>query len=174
MITEHSWTINSLIGEHLWRKKKKRSKVGSLLTSLSPLKKKRQLQQHYQTERDDDVNETAHTSSWLVSSKQNLTEAQTTSVVNNNPTKSQQYFFSQLKPFNSGVENEGDEEEDDDEFFLAISSTGLRTGSCPEFFWYPTLPYVNSGVEFNSNQVVPISRFVCFKVLIKQFICIYR
>ncbi|CAF0713814.1 unnamed protein product, partial [Brachionus calyciflorus] len=28
--------------------------------------------------------------------------------------------------------------DEEDEFFLAISSSSLQTGSCPEFYWYPT------------------------------------
>ena len=44
------------------------------------------------------------------------------------------------------IENEDNDDEnendDDDEFFLAISSTRkLQTGSCPEFYWYPTIPF---------------------------------
>ena len=43
---------------------------------------------------------------------------------------------------------------EDDEFFLAISSTKLETGSCPEFYWYPIIPYnviTNSGYDFESR-----------------------
>lgn len=37
--------------------------------------------------------------------------------------------------------NEEADGEEDDEFFLAISSSRkLQTGSCPEFYWYPTIP----------------------------------
>jgi hypothetical protein len=47
---------------------------------------------------------------------------------------------------------------EDDEFFLAISSTRLETGSCPDFYWYPTA-LTNSGVEFEKPKTyTPISK----------------
>jgi hypothetical protein len=141
--------------DHLWRKKKKRSKVSSLLTSLSPLKKKKHQE-----------NSVGVGSGWLISSKVQNTQTTPAATATAASTANNLENANLPSALNEegGAVQEGDDQDDEDEFFLAISSTGLRTGSCPEFFFYPHAPPAlvanSSSVEFNQEQVVPVSRFV--------------
>jgi hypothetical protein len=56
------------------------------------------------------------------------------------------------------TKNEEAGSEEDDEFFLAISSSRkLQTGSCPEFYWYPIIPFSaalmsNSLIDSNNSR----------------------
>lgn len=118
-------------GEHVWRRRKKRSKLSSLLTSLSPLKKKKPAEP------------TPAGSGWLISCKVHEPKP---SVVEE-----------AVVPRTSDV---GEDDNDDDEFFLAISSSGMHTGSCPEFFFYP--PTSNSGCELTTQPPAPHTiRYAC-------------
>lgn len=135
----------------MWRNrtKTKRSKTASsFLTSLSPIKKKK----HSENSHDN-----------LDSVKPSQIMPKQSNSVDTNNRKSSHPFLNHnnngFKSFNSTTTAENNENnEDEDEFFLAISSSGLRTGSCPEFFWYEPTPATNapSGVDF--DQVVPLSR----------------
>lgn len=128
--------------------KKKRSKIGSFLTSLSPIKKKRQQKRTSSV----DQNSMPTTGSWLISSKINSMD----DGKKYHPQFEQ--FVPQLNVHDNNNNSATENEDDEDEFFLAISSSGLRTGSCPEFYWYPEIPYTNSGIEFGPDRSVPMSR----------------
>lgn len=160
----------------------------SLATSLSPLKKKQQQKQDQQESESDTPKtisppstitaNTQETSLLLTMSKLNSIELPSSQNHHHQHKHQQHFLFAHMKSFNSTTENEQHQQQqnvdtnEDDEFFLAISSSGLRTGSCPEFFWYPSC--VSSGVEFssttgagtpsstaapfNTDQIVPFSR----------------
>lgn len=122
---EHSkTTLTTMPKTHQHRERNKRkSRINSLLTSLSPLKKKSN-----KTQSETSSNNDPTTTSWLISSKIQppVTGDDIAPINNYNPMINTDYYADYVE-----------EDQDEDEFFLAISSSGLQTGSCPEFYWYP-------------------------------------
>jgi trimeric autotransporter adhesin len=77
------------------------------------------------------------------------------------PVKKKQKTTTDSSSLSSSCLNKNNNEEffnnNEDEFFLAISSSRLETGSCPEFYWYPVIPFTNTNT--NSSKISLINKF---------------
>ena len=118
--------------------------TNKLFTSLSPIKKKRRL----------DTLESPTKSLRLSMSKTKTSSLSDESDSGKLRQSLIQDLRNQIKLSDelNTYDEKNEDVNEDDEFFLAISSTRLETGSCPDFYWYPT-GLTNSGVEFEKPKI---------------------